>query len=88
MTTIKLTFVTIVLAIAGCSSDSKATIDAPVIHEVDAAIDAPPGADCFAGTPVTHEQIINACTDSSVTRIIKHPNLPLLNSDGSLPPLP
>jgi len=87
MQTIKLTLLAGLVAFAACGSDSKATPDAAIIHEVDAGTDAPV-ADCFSGTPTTHEQIINACVDSSVTRIIKHPTLPLLNSDGSLPPLP
>ena len=43
---------------------------------------------CFMGTPSTHDQIINACVDQSVTVIHKMPVLPLLNSDGTLPPLP
>lgn len=85
---IKITILSVAVAIAACGSDAKVAVDAPGIHEVDASVDAPPGADCFSGTPMTHEQIINACTDSSVTRIIKHPHLPLLNADGSLPPLP
>ena len=78
----------LLLAIAGCGGGGNSTPDAAVVHEVDAAIDAPTGPDCFTGTPLTHDQLINACVDPSVTRIIKHPNLPLLNSDGSLPPLP
>jgi hypothetical protein len=42
-------------------------------------------ADCF-DNPMTHEQIINACT--TATRLPKNPTLPLLNKDGTLPPLP
>lgn len=75
-------------ALLGCGGDDANTPDAQVIHEVDAAPDAPPAPDCFAGTPTTHDEIINACPDPGVTRIMKHPNLPLLNADGSLPPLP
>lgn len=78
----------IALALAGCGSDNKATIDAPVVKEVDAAIDAPAAPDCFTGTPTTHDEIINACPAAGVTRIFKHPTLPLMNSDGTLPPLP
>ncbi|MGE0398094.1 MAG: hypothetical protein AB7T06_15440 [Kofleriaceae bacterium] len=57
----------------------------------DAAADGPPGdagtpdADCFMN-PQTHEEIINACTTAQ--KITKNPTLPLLNADGSLPPLP
>ncbi len=36
--------------------------------------------------PMTHVEIINACTDAE--KIDKQPVLPLLNPDGSLPPLP
>jgi len=78
----------IALAFAGCGSDNKATPDAQVIHEVDAAVDAPMAPDCFTGTPMTHDEIINACPAQGVTRIFKHPNLPLMNPDGTLPPLP
>jgi hypothetical protein len=74
--------------VVGCGSSSTATPDSRVIKEVDAAVDAPVAPDCFAGTPTTHEQLINACPAAGVTRIIKHPNLPLLNADGTLPPLP
>jgi len=53
------------------------------------AIDAPPAggpdASCFTN-PTTYNEIINACTTAQ--KIYKHPNLPLLGSDGSLPPLP
>ena len=40
---------------------------------------------CFRD-PVTHVEIINACTSSQ--RIDKKPNLPLRRPDGTLPPLP
>lgn len=45
----------------------------------------PDGApsDCFMN-PHTHFEIINACTDS--VKITKNPTLPLLLSDGGLPP--
>ena len=41
--------------------------------------------DCVMN-PTTHEEIINACTGAE--KIDKQPVLPLLNPDGSLPPLP
>ncbi len=71
------------LLMAACSSNSpKSTPDA-------ATTTPPPVDDCFTGTPQTHDQLINACVDKAVvTRIIKHPTLPLLNPDGSLPPPP
>ncbi len=46
---------------------------------------APADLACFTD-PVTHVQIINACTSSQ--RIDKKPILPLLRPDGTLPPLP
>jgi hypothetical protein len=83
----------LVLFTVSCGgSDSTST--PPPITEVDAA---PPVQvdDCFKGTPTTHDELINACVDQSVTRIIKYPNLPamraalpLLNSDGTVPALP
>ena len=54
---------------------------------IDAApADATPDASCFSGTPTTHEEIINACTTAQ--KIYKNSHPPLLNNDGSLPPLP
>jgi len=41
--------------------------------------------DCFTN-PRTHFEIINACTDAQ--KIDKQSNLPLLQADGGLPPLP
>jgi hypothetical protein len=46
--------------------------------------DGAPG-DCFLN-PKTHFEIINACTDA--VKITKNPTLPLLLTDGGLPPLP
>ncbi|MEO6776676.1 MAG: hypothetical protein ABI467_27290 [Kofleriaceae bacterium] len=52
-------------------------------------IDAPPpggpDASCFTN-PTTYNEIINACTTAQ--KIYKQTNLPLLGSDGTLPPLP
>lgn len=74
----------LVLFVAGCGGD-----DPKMTPPVDAAIDmAPVAPTCFMGTPSTHDQIINACVDQSVTVIHKTPMLPLLNSDGTIPPLP
>ena len=36
--------------------------------------------------PTTHRELINACTTAQ--KIEKNPVLPLLQSDGGLPPLP
>lgn len=77
------------LLLASCGSDNKTTpTDAPKIHEGDAAVDGPPVADCFTGTPTTHDELINACPPAGTTRIFKTVNLPLLNTDGTVPPLP
>lgn len=43
------------------------------------------GPDCYS-KPTTHVEIINACTDAE--KVDKAVNLPLLQPDGSLPPLP
>jgi len=77
-----------IVLLAACGGSDAKTPDAQVIHEVDAAPDSPMAPDCFTGTPTTHDEIINACPAPGVTVIHKHPNLPLLNADGSLPPLP
>jgi hypothetical protein len=52
------------------------------------ALDAGPDAavaDCVTN-PVTSLDLLNACTDAGF--IDKSPVLPLLQSDGGLPPLP
>jgi hypothetical protein len=77
----KLIFI-ITLAVAGCGGSNNTTPDAP--PQVDAAA----GLQCFSGTPTTHDQLVNACVDSSVTVIHKTPMLPLMLPDGSLPQLP
>ncbi|TMQ09453.1 MAG: hypothetical protein E6J90_35825 [Deltaproteobacteria bacterium] len=78
----------LVLAASCGGSDSKATPDAPPMMP-----DA--GPDCFEGTPKMHDDLINACVNQTVTRIIKYPTLaaelaalPRLNPDGSIPPPP
>lgn len=73
--------------VAGCGSSNSKKPDA-MFQEVDAAIDSTVAPDCFMGDPQTHDQIINACPGPGVTRIFKTPTLPLMNPDGSLPPLP
>lgn len=58
----------------------------------DAAAPTPPGPPTPEPTcitnPTIHVEIINACTSDDVVRIAKVPVLPLLATDGSLPPLP
>ena len=65
---------------AACSDDGGG-------RPKDAGIDASttPDASCFEN-PTTHAEIINACTTAQ--KVIKKPTLPLLDQDGSLPPLP
>jgi hypothetical protein len=80
---------TLAAAIAGCTSSSDTpheTIDSgspPDSGGADSATDA--GPTCFMN-PRTHFEIINACTDAQ--SFDKNPRLPLLQPDGSLPPLP
>jgi hypothetical protein len=65
---------------AACSDDGAE-------QPKDAGIDAvgPPDASCFEN-PTTYDEIINACTTAQ--KVLKDPDLPLLNPDGTLPPLP
>jgi hypothetical protein len=44
------------------------------------------GGDCFAGTPKTNAEFLNACTTADCGKFTT--TLPLLKSDGTLPPLP
>jgi hypothetical protein len=44
-----------------------------------------PGA-CFPGVPSTQIQFLDQCTQSACGQF--NTNLPLLNPDGTLPPLP
>ena len=70
----------------GCSDDGNHNTGK---QDAGAVIDAPPtggpDASCFTN-PTTYTEIINACTTAQ--KIYKTTNLPLLGSDGSLPPLP
>ena len=76
-------------AACGDSDPSGDPIDAPTGTTIDAPVgpDANPGPDasCF-DDPETYLEIINACTDA--VKIDRNPLLPLLEEDGSLPPLP
>ena len=73
--------------VSGCSDDANnntgGTKDAGVV--IDAPPSGGPDASCFTN-PTTYNEIINACTTAQ--KIYKTTNLPLLGSDGSLPPLP
>lgn len=69
--------------VAACGDDGGSPRDAP--GPFDAGVDGGLDASCF-DNPQTHEQIINACTTAQ--KIYKDSHPPLLNADGSLPPLP
>lgn len=71
---------------AGCGDDGAQQPVHDAQPVVDSAVDTPSTTPCFAGTPTTHEQIINACTNAE--EIFKDTRPSLLNADGSLPPLP
>lgn len=73
------------LALAACGSSSATKNDAPPV-QIDAGVTSP-DASCFTN-PTTHDEIINACTDPGVQKIYKNSHPPLLNADGTLPPLP
>jgi type IV pilus biogenesis protein CpaD/CtpE len=92
------------LALAACADDDDSTataLDASTPFDAnapapvdataaDASIDATTPvvvtpSDCFLN-PNTYLEIINACTDAE--KVDKKPVLPLLGSDGKLPPLP
>lgn len=44
------------------------------------------GGDCFGGTPKTNVEFLNACTTADCGKFTTA--LPLLKTDGTLPPLP
>lgn len=77
------TAVPLVFAAACGESGNPAKEDAAV--PVDAPPPGGPDASCF-DNPQTHEEIINACTNAQKIYKASHP--PLLEPDGSLPPLP
>jgi len=69
-----------------CGDDNNSGPKDAGVH--DAAVDgapATPDASCFTN-PTTNNEIINACTDAQ--KIFKDSHPPLLNADGTLPPLP
>ena len=73
---------TFALVLVACGGDD-APLD-PDARPVDAGV-TEPDASCFTN-PVTHIEIINACTTAE--KIYKTPTLPLRLPDGGLPPLP
>ena len=72
----------VLAVVVGCGGDPKVKQDA---GPQDAGVDPTPDASCFEN-PQTHHEIINACTDAQ--QIYKNSRPPLLNADGTLPPLP
>jgi hypothetical protein len=66
-----------------CGSTGNAPKDAAV--PTDAAVGGP-DASCFMPPLTTNDEIINACTTAQ--KIYLNPSLPLLNADGTVPPLP
>jgi len=66
---------------AACGDSGNVSKDAPA-PQIDAG---PPDASCFTN-PQTYNEIINACT--TAVKVYKDSHPPLLNADGSLPPLP
>ena len=54
----------------------------------EAAVCTMDGGDCFACTPATLEQYLNACTGTGVDCLKFTTALPALAADGGLPPLP
>ncbi len=69
----------------GCGDDNKDHDDAAVAHDAGPDAVVTPDASCF-NNPQTYAEIINACTTAD--KIYKDSHPPLLNPDGSLPPLP
>ena len=68
---------------AACGDNRKGPADSGL--PADAAVDSAPDASCFMN-PTTNDEIINACTTAQKYYKDSHP--PLLNPDGTLPPLP
>lgn len=71
----------LLLALAPACDDAE-TAASPDMGRAD---QGPEGPMCVAD-PMTHLEIINACT--AATSVSKVAVTPLLNADGSLPPLP
>ena len=73
---------------AACGDDDNgnAPKDGPATPDGPAQIDAgTPDASCFTN-PQTYNEIINACT--TAVKVFKDSHPPLLNPDGTLPPIP
>lgn len=73
------------LALTACGDDVAVQRDAAADADAGVTDADNPDASCFTN-PQTHVEIINACTTAE--KIDRQPVLPLLNPDGTLPPLP
>lgn len=78
MKALALTLLTVAALASSACGDSKVDEGNP-----DAGMNNVPQC---ATNPTTHLEIINACTNA--LEVDKTPVLPLLNADGTLPPLP
>ncbi len=58
------------------------------VTDVDAGEQCFTDEGCYACIPIDEPTYLNACTDSSCAGFDNVDRLPLLNADGSLPPLP
>lgn len=77
------------VAVAGCGNGNKAPNDMATGKSDMAQKAGPPDLGCYAN-PTTSIQLLNSCPPAGVTvdQIDKKPTLPLLNPDGTRPPLP
>ncbi len=82
-----LTSVALVLATACGENASAVKNDAPLARDAGTDATVGPDAACFEN-PQTDNELANGCTTPDVERIFKPSNPPLLNPDGTLPPLP
>lgn len=74
----------LVVAMVACADDPSPAGDAGVLQDAGRS-DAGSEPECYP-TPTRHQELINACTTAQ--HVDKTPVLPLLNADGTLPPLP
>lgn len=79
-TRVRFALLPLVLAIA-CGDDGNRGAPRDAAPQPDASTEPP----CVQN-PTTYLEIINACTDA--VKIYKDSHPPLLNPDGTLPPLP
>jgi hypothetical protein len=68
--------------LAGCGDNKQGTPDMGPSPDMTTVS---PDMGCY-GNPQTHVELLNACTNAQA--VDKTPVTPLLNADGTLPPLP